>query len=125
MMERKAFFEIPKHEYYVPQCGEHDCSANNKKNGDYYGDPSLSHFMDERRLQGKWWNENLFLQIQSIDIVHPNVENMIIVPITKRMKVIVGIQICLVSRINFDYNDNGGKKKLFLQIQSIKIMYSR
>ena len=30
----------------VSQC-EHDCSANNKKNGDYYEYPSLSHFVNE------------------------------------------------------------------------------
>ena len=31
----------------VPQCGEHDCSAHNENNGDYYDYPSLSHFTDE------------------------------------------------------------------------------
>ena len=29
------------------QWGDHDCGANNKKNGDYYDYPSLSLFMDE------------------------------------------------------------------------------
>ena len=46
-MERKAFLPNPKHKYHVSQLGEHDYSANNKKNGDDYEDPSLSHFMDE------------------------------------------------------------------------------
>ena len=47
MVERKAFLANAKHQYRVHQCGEHDCSANNKKNGDYNKCPSLSHFMDE------------------------------------------------------------------------------
>ena len=47
MVERKAFLANLKHQYHVSQNGEHDCGANNKKNGDYYGNPSLSHFMDE------------------------------------------------------------------------------
>ena len=47
MVKRKAFLANPKHEYDISQWGEHDCSANNKKNGDYYGYKSLSHFMDE------------------------------------------------------------------------------
>ena len=44
---KKAFLAIPKHQYHLSQWGEHDYSANNKRNGDYYGYPSLSHFTDE------------------------------------------------------------------------------
>ena len=47
MVERKAFLAIPKHQYRVSQCGEHDCTANNKMNGDYNKHPSLSNFMDK------------------------------------------------------------------------------
>ena len=52
IVEKKAFPENPKHQYHVSQCGEHDYGANNKKNrdkknGDYYGHPSLSHFVNE------------------------------------------------------------------------------
>ena len=65
--------------------GEHDCSANNKKNGD-------------------------FLQIQSINIVYPNYKNMVVMPITKRMEIIMSIQDCLISRININYRENNGKK---------------
>ena len=35
MVQRKTFLANPKHIYRVYQCGEHDCSANNKNNGDY------------------------------------------------------------------------------------------
>ena len=47
MVERKAFLANPKHEYCVSRCGEHDCSAHNRKNGDYNEYTSLSHFADE------------------------------------------------------------------------------
>ena len=47
MMERKAFLANPKHQCRESQRDEHDCSANNKKNKDYYGDPSLSHSINE------------------------------------------------------------------------------
>ena len=40
---RKAFLPNPKHQYHVSQSGEHDCSANNKMERDYYKYPSLSH----------------------------------------------------------------------------------
>ena len=47
MVERKAFLANPKHQYCVSQWGEHDYSAYDKKNGDYYKYPSLSHFINE------------------------------------------------------------------------------
>ena len=60
---------------------------------------------------------------QSIKIVHPNVENMILVPITKRMEIITSVQVCLISWMKFDYNENSGKKSIFLQFQSLHIVY--
>ena len=47
MEERKGFLANQKLQYRVSQCGEHYCSANNKKNGDCYEYPRLSHFTDE------------------------------------------------------------------------------
>ena len=47
MLERKAFLVNPKNQHHVSQCGEHDCSANKKKIGDYYEHPSLTPFTDE------------------------------------------------------------------------------
>ena len=35
-VERKAYLANPKHQYHASQCGELDCHANNKKNGDYH-----------------------------------------------------------------------------------------
>ena len=55
----------------------------------------------------------LFFQIQSINIAYPNVENMIVVPIKKRIEIVMSIQICLISRMNFYYEENGAKKALF------------
>ena len=57
MVERKAFLANLKHQYYVSQCGEHDCSAHNKK-----------------------------------------------------IETITSIQACLISWMNYDYKENGGKK---------------
>ena len=54
--------------------------------------------------------KKLLLQIQSINIVYPNEENMIVVPITKRKEIIISIQVFLISQINFDYKENVGKK---------------
>ena len=38
----KSFSWNPKHQYHLPQLGEHDCGAYNKKNGDYYRHQCLS-----------------------------------------------------------------------------------
>ena len=54
--------------------------------------------------------ENLFLQIQSINIMYPIEEDMIVAPITKRMEIIMNIHVCLISWMNFDYKENRGKK---------------
>ena len=60
MVERKAFLANRKRQYHVSRCAEHECNANNKKNGYCYEYPNLSHFMDELQLKGKWWKEKLF-----------------------------------------------------------------
>ena len=62
-----------------------------------------------------------FLANQSINIMHHNEENMIVVPISKRIEIIMCIQVCLTSRMNIDYKENGGKA--FLASQSINIMH--
>ena len=63
-----------------------------------------------------------FLLIKSINIMYPIFENMIVMPITKLMEIIMGIQVYLISRMNFDYKENG-RKKAFLAIQIINIVY--
>ena len=50
------------------------------------------------------------MQIQSINIMYPNDQNMIVVPITKRIEIIMSIQVCLISKMNFGYKEYGGKK---------------
>ena len=47
MVERKAFLANPMPQYRASQCGEHDYSRHNKKNGDYNEYPGLSHFTNE------------------------------------------------------------------------------
>ena len=37
-------------------------------------------------------------------------ENKIVVPMAKRMEIIKTTQVCLLSRMNFDYTENDGKK---------------
>ena len=54
--------------------------------------------------------KKLFLQIPSINIVYPLMGKMIALPVTERIEIIMGIQVCLISRMNFDYKENGGKK---------------
>ena len=44
---KKAFLANPKHQYRLSQCGKQDCNAKNKKYGDCFGYPSLSHSMAE------------------------------------------------------------------------------
>ena len=50
----------------------------------------------------KMGEKKAFFANQSVNMVFPNVENMIVVPMT--------VQVCLISRINFDYKENGQKK---------------
>ena len=54
----------------------------------------------------------LFLQIQSINIMYPNEENMIVMPITKRTKMVMSIQVCVISWKNIDYEEMVEKKAL-------------
>ena len=51
-MERKAFLANPNHQYRVSQLKELNCSAHNKKKGDYYEHPSLSHSMININYKG-------------------------------------------------------------------------
>ena len=51
-----------------------------------------------------------FLANPSINIVYPNMKNMIVMPIAKRMEIITSIKVYLVSRMNFDYKENDGMK---------------
>ena len=39
---------------------------------------------------------------------------MIAKTITKRMEIVIGIQLCLISLMNFDYKENGGKRALLV-----------
>ena len=56
----------------------------------------------------------LFLQIQSSNIVYPNVENMIVMPITKGMEIVMSIQVFHILQINFDDKEIGGKKAFLI-----------
>ena len=54
--------------------------------------------------------KKLFMQFQNINIMYPKEKNMIVVPTTKWMEIIMIIQACLISWINIDYKENGRRK---------------
>ena len=110
MVERKAFLTKSKHQYRASQRGKHDYNAHNKRLGDYYENSNLTYFMDELWLQEKWWKIKPFLQIQSINIMYCNEENMIDMPITKGMEMIMRIRVWLIPWININCKENSGKK---------------
>ena len=91
---------------------------NNKKNGDHYENPSLTHLMDNLWFKGKWWKKKLFLPKQHVNIMYPNKENLIMCLITKRMKIISKIKVCLIWWMNNDSKENGGKKSFSCQIKA-------
>ena len=64
----------------------------------------------------------LFMQIQGSNIMYPNLENMIVMLITKVMEIAMSIHVCLISWMNF-IMWKIVERKLFLQIQSINIVY--
>ena len=51
-----------------------------------------------------------FLANPTINIMYPNAENKIIVPITKIMEVIMSIEVCPIPWVNVDYKKNDGRK---------------
>ena len=55
--------------------------------------------------------------------MYPDDENVFTALIIKRIEIIMRIQVCPISQINFDSKENGGKKRLFLPNQSINIVY--
>ena len=42
--------------------------------------------------------------------MYPNKDNMIVVPITIRMEIIMSIEVCPIPQANISYKDNGEKK---------------
>ena len=111
MVKKKLFLQIQNINIMYPNEVNMIIVPNNKKNRDYYGYPWLSHFTDELWLEGKWWKQKLFLQIQSINIVYPNKVNMIAVTNNKKIEIITGINVCLILRMNINYKENGEKKR--------------
>ena len=78
--------------------------------------------------------------------MYPNEENMIVVPITKRMEIILiskfvenmiivlmvknidiitSFQVSLFARMNFDYEENGGKKNFSYKSKASSILMWR
>ena len=106
---RNTFYCKSKASISCIQYGKRDSSANNKRNGDYYEYLTLPHFTDELFYE-KWWKEKLFSRLQSINIVYANEEKMIVALLPKRIEIIMSVQVCLNWQMDFDYEENGGKK---------------
>ena len=51
-----------------------------------------------------------FLGKQSINIGYPNMENMIVGPLKKRMEIKMCIRVCLISPMKINYKENDEKK---------------
>ena len=51
-----------------------------------------------------------FLANPNINIVYPNKKNMVVVPITKGMEIIMSFQVCLIPQMDINYKKKGGKK---------------
>ena len=48
---------------------------------------------------------------------------MIVMPITEGIEIIMSIQVCLISRMNINYKENGEKKSFSCKSKNINIMY--
>ena len=55
----------------------------------------------------------LFVQIHNVNIMYPNQENMIVLPLAKRKEIIMSIKVCLVSQMSINYKEHGGEKSFF------------
>ena len=84
------------------------------KNEDYYENLGLSHLMHELWIYGNY-GKKLFLPNQSIGIMYPNEENMIVVPNHKKNEYYYENISLSHWRMNFDYNENGRKKNFYCQ----------
>ena len=62
--------------------------SNHKKNGDYYENASLTYFTNELWLHENLKKQKLFLQLLSLNIIYPNGEHMIVVPIKKEWRLL-------------------------------------
>ena len=67
--------------------------VNHNKNRDYYENPTWMNF-NNKENSGK---KKLFLAHQSVSIMFPNVENLVLVPNHKKMEIITRIQVYLIS----------------------------
>ena len=109
-VERKAFLANSNHQYHVSQWGEHDCSAHKKKEWRLLWVSMFVSFQEWTLITMKMVQRKAFLANPNINIVCPNEENMIVVPITKKMEITTSIHVCLISQMNINYKANGGKE---------------
>ena len=85
MVERKVFLANPKLEYRVSQWGAHDCSAQSQKKWRLLWESKFDSFRGYTSIIRKMEEWKLFLPNQRANIVYRNEENMIVLPIRKRI----------------------------------------
>ena len=110
MVEGKAFLAIPKHQYRVIQCGEHDYSATNKMNGINTSIQVCIIPWMNFDYKDNGWKKSFSCKSKASMLCIPIWRTWLQCPLTKRIEIIASIQVCLISQINFDYRENGGKK---------------
>ena len=92
MVDKKAFPANPKHQYHVSQYGVHDCVPLTKIM-EIITSIKFDLFDGQTLIIRNMVKRKAFLTIQSTNIMYPNEGNMIIEPITKRMEIILRIQV--------------------------------
>ena len=95
MAGRKSFLAKPKHQFMYPNV-ENMIAVPIPKTMDIITSIQVCHISWITINYKENGERKAFLQIQSINIVYPNLGNMIVVPITTRMEDIVSIQVCLI-----------------------------
>ena len=110
MVERKAFLTKSKHQYCTSQWGEHDCSAHNKKYGDYFENPSLNHSRKNFDYKENGEKKSFSCKSKASISCIPMWRTWVAVPVAKRMEIIVSKQVHPILRMNINYKENGEKK---------------
>ena len=92
MVERKAFLENPKHQYHLSQCGDMIVGPF-KKRMEIIMHIQVFLFSQIKINYMENDEKKTFLVNESIIILYPNLENMIVVPIIKGMEIITSIKV--------------------------------
>ena len=109
IMERKAFLTNSKHQYHVSQWGDLIVAPVPKR---------MEIIMSIRVCLISWVDINYqeygekksFLYNSKASMLHSKWVERDCSAHKKRIKIFMSIQVCLISRVNINYKENGGKK---------------